>query len=74
MDISMPGINGIDATRIIRAEMPEVRVIGLSMHEDVEMRCKMQEAGAKACYHKAARWKNSSRQSGRDPISFLICW
>ena len=52
MDISMPGINGIDATRIIRAEMPEVRVIGLSMHEDVEMRCKMQEAGAKACYHK----------------------
>jgi DNA-binding NarL/FixJ family response regulator len=52
MDISMPGINGIDATRIIMAEMPEVRVIGLSMHEDVEMRCKMQEAGAEACCHK----------------------
>lgn len=32
MDISMPEMNGIEATRIIHAESPEVKVIILSMH------------------------------------------
>jgi len=31
MDIAMPDLNGIEATRQIKAEMPEVRVIALSM-------------------------------------------
>jgi len=53
MDISMPGMNGIDATRIITREMPEVRVIGLSIHEDVGTRSKMREAGAVAYCHKS---------------------
>ena len=46
MDITMPLITGIDATRAIRAEMPQVRIIGLSMHEDSAMRQRMIEAGA----------------------------
>jgi len=53
MDISMPGMNGIDATRIITREMPEVRVIGLSIHEDAGTRSKMREAGAVAYCHKS---------------------
>lgn len=34
MDITMPGLNGIDATRQILAEVPHVRVVGLSMNSD----------------------------------------
>jgi len=34
MDVVMPDLNGIDATRQILAERPETRVIALSMHAD----------------------------------------
>ena len=34
MDISMPGVNGIEATRRIAADNPDVRVIVMSMHAD----------------------------------------
>jgi DNA-binding NarL/FixJ family response regulator len=34
MDITMPELNGIDATRQITAEMPDTRVIALSMHSE----------------------------------------
>ncbi len=34
MDVSLPGMNGIEAARAIHAELPEVAVIGLSMFED----------------------------------------
>lgn len=31
MDVSMPSLNGIEATRLIHSELPQTRVIGLSM-------------------------------------------
>ncbi len=34
MDISLPGLNGIDATRRILGANPRVKVIALSMHKD----------------------------------------
>jgi DNA-binding NarL/FixJ family response regulator len=34
MDISMPEVNGIDATRLIHADFPEVAVIILSVYDD----------------------------------------
>ncbi|MCE5327237.1 MAG: response regulator [Planctomycetaceae bacterium] len=46
MDVSMPGLNGIEATRIIRRQSPHVAVIGLSMHEDATIAAEMREAGA----------------------------
>jgi DNA-binding NarL/FixJ family response regulator len=46
MDISLPGMNGIEATRIIHAELPGVRIIGLSMFEEAERGDAMREAGA----------------------------
>jgi two-component system response regulator NreC len=46
MDISMPGLNGIDATRRIAAELPGVKVIALSMHADRNFVVEMFKAGA----------------------------
>lgn len=46
MDVGMPGLNGIDATRAIMGEFPEVKVIGLSMHSSEEMQDQMILAGA----------------------------
>jgi PAS domain S-box-containing protein len=46
MDISMPVMDGIEATRRIKAEFPYVRVIGLSMHMDEQSAKSMQYAGA----------------------------
>jgi len=46
MDISMPVLDGIEATRAIHAEFPAVRVIGLSMFEVTEQPEVMRQAGA----------------------------
>jgi len=46
MDVSMPGVSGVDATRAIKAERPITRVIGLSMHEMDGVRQSMLGAGA----------------------------
>ncbi len=48
MDINMPVMNGIDATRAIRAACPGVSVIGLSMYNKNEQATPMLEAGAAA--------------------------
>ncbi len=34
MDIQMPGINGIDATRLLKQMLPETRVVMLTVYED----------------------------------------
>jgi len=46
MDITMPDLNGVEATRQIRAENPGVKVIGLSRHTDRGYVLRMLEAGA----------------------------
>jgi len=53
MDLSLPRINGIEATRMIHSEMPEVRVIGLSMFEEEERAKAMFQAGAVAYLSKS---------------------
>jgi DNA-binding NarL/FixJ family response regulator len=48
MDVTMPGLNGIEAARIISQDMPSIKVIGLSMHSDSEVCQAMRQAGAAA--------------------------
>ncbi|MFW6374294.1 MAG: response regulator [Thermodesulfobacteriota bacterium] len=48
MDVNMPHISGIEATRIIRERHPHMPVIGLSMHVDQAVAQSMREAGAEA--------------------------
>lgn len=46
MDVSMPEVNGCDATRQIISEFPDVKVIALSMHSDRRFVLEMLKAGA----------------------------
>jgi two-component system, NarL family, response regulator NreC len=48
MDIGMPGLNGIEAARQIRAALPETQVVMLSMHSDEGYILRALRAGAKA--------------------------
>jgi DNA-binding NarL/FixJ family response regulator len=47
MDIGMPDLNGIEATREILREYPKMKVIGLSMHSGKRFITEMFKAGAK---------------------------
>lgn len=46
MDISMPGLNGIEATRMVVGKNSSLKVIALSMHYDTRMVLGMFDAGA----------------------------
>jgi DNA-binding NarL/FixJ family response regulator len=47
MDIDMPGIGGVEATRRAMEHTPELKIIALSMHGEQEFYLPMVEAGAK---------------------------
>jgi PAS domain S-box-containing protein len=53
MDVGIPGVGGIEATRLIRAELPDVKVIGLSMYEESDRAATMRAAGAAAYCNKS---------------------
>ncbi len=46
MDLRMPGMNGIDTTRQLKKEMPELRVIMLTLYDFEEYREAAMAAGA----------------------------
>ena len=46
MDVTMPVLNGIDATRQIVNERPEIKVLGLSIHSNKQFISYMLKAGA----------------------------
>lgn len=54
MDIGLPDMSGIDATREIKKRFPNIGVIALTIHEDQEYFFKMLEAGASGYVPKRA--------------------
>jgi len=54
MDIGLPDMSGIDATREIKKRCPDVAIVALTIHEDEEYFFKMLEAGASGYVPKRA--------------------
>lgn len=54
MDIGLPDMSGIEATRRLKAQWPEVGLIALTIHEDQEYFFKMLQAGANGYVPKRA--------------------
>ncbi|MBI3158814.1 MAG: response regulator transcription factor [Chloroflexi bacterium] len=54
MDIGLPDLSGIEATRRIKQACPECAVVALTIHEDQEYFFKMLEAGASGYVPKRA--------------------
>jgi len=54
MDIGLPDLSGIDATRDIKKHLPDVAIVALTIHEDEEYFFKMLEAGASGYVPKRA--------------------
>jgi DNA-binding NarL/FixJ family response regulator len=52
MDVDMPHMNGIEATRSIAKNYPKVRIIGLSMHDQRTVAVQMLAAGAAVFFQK----------------------
>jgi two-component system invasion response regulator UvrY len=46
MDISMPGIGGLEATRKIARSLPDIKIIAVTIHDDDPFPARLLEAGA----------------------------
>lgn len=54
MDITMPGLNGLEATREIKRQNPATKILVLTMHEDESYLYQMLNAGADSYVPKKA--------------------
>jgi DNA-binding NarL/FixJ family response regulator len=61
MDVAMPDLNGIEATRQIVAELPAVKIIALSMHDDRRFVLNMLKAGAAGYMLKDCAFKDLAK-------------
>lgn len=63
LDINMPNLNGIETTKILRRDYPQIKIVILSMHSDELFPQKLIKAGANAYL---------TKDSGIDEISHAI--
>jgi DNA-binding NarL/FixJ family response regulator len=58
MDIVMPQMDGIDAMRLIRKALPQVKIVSLSLYDVPEIADEVEQAGAVAFVSKLLVWDN----------------
>lgn len=61
MDINLPGMNGFETTRKILAIAPKLKVIAMSMHNDINYLIGMMEAGASGYMLKSSSGKSMGK-------------
>ena len=53
LDISMPGTNGLETARLLRKEIPGIKILIMSQHDPVQLLPSVLEAGAYSCLDKS---------------------
>lgn len=61
MDVTMPNLNGVEATRQILKDHPKIRIVALSMHPEKHIVKEILEAGASAYVLKSYLFDELSR-------------
>lgn len=46
MDVNMPKVTGVEVTELIKEKFPNIKVVALTMHDDISIITKMIKAGA----------------------------
>lgn len=52
LDLRMPGLNGLEATRRLRLELPEAKILLITQDDPLQVRPAVIEAGGDACLDK----------------------
>ncbi len=63
LDIDMPVMNGLTVAELLRRQLPEIRVVVISVHEEVEYRDRLMKAGA---------WGMLSKSSVRENLASVV--
>jgi DNA-binding NarL/FixJ family response regulator len=53
LDVSMPVTNGLETARLLRQQLPDLRILILSQHDPAHLLTSSLEAGANGCVDKA---------------------
>ena len=53
LDVSMPGLNGLDAARLLREKVPSAKILIMSQHDPAILLSRALEAGAHDCIDKS---------------------
>jgi len=53
LDISMPGLSGLEVARLLRQEVPKTKIVIMSQHDPIQLLPRAVEAGGHACVDKS---------------------
>jgi DNA-binding NarL/FixJ family response regulator len=53
LDVSMPGMNGLEVARLLRQELPGAKILVISQHDPIQLLPSVVEAGGNACVDKS---------------------